>query len=332
MLTKVQIKNFRCFRELEIAPLRRVNLITGQNNTGKTALLEALSLLLAQPNPSAQGNLPNTFRAGFGNADPQENFWNWLFPAKNLELAMELKCELNGGEKIGWLVQKEQPGVGKKYSGQLVEAGQLAGASCFGIGPGSGNAAMKAIHFSTRPSDPSQDAVDFNRVVVKRRKKELVGLLQPLERRLEGLEALQLGRPGCGQVGPLIYAEIQGLPEMIPVTQLGQGFSRLLDIYSEILARDAQVLLVDEIENGIHHSVLPVVWKGLFHAAEEAGVQIFATTHSWECILAADKAARENGSYDLSLIRLDRVEGDVKATVMDDQTLAKAKELHWELR
>jgi AAA15 family ATPase/GTPase len=160
----------------------------------------------------------------------------------------------------------------------------------------------------------------------------LVGLLQPMEGRLEALEALQLGRQDYQQGGPLIYAEIQGLPEMIPVTQLGQGFSRLLEIYSEILASDAQVLLVDEIENGIHHSVMPVVWKGLFHAAKEADLQIFATTHSWECILAADKAAREDGGYELSLIRLDRVEGDVKATVMDGRTLTTAKELDWELR
>ncbi|MBI4326874.1 MAG: AAA family ATPase [Chloroflexi bacterium] len=76
MLTKIQIKNFRCFRELEIAPLRRINLITGQNNTGKTALLEALMLMLAQPDPSACGNLPNEFRAGVGRAAPQENFWD----------------------------------------------------------------------------------------------------------------------------------------------------------------------------------------------------------------------------------------------------------------
>jgi hypothetical protein len=332
MLTKLQIKNFRCFRELEIAPLRRVNLITGQNNTGKTALLEALSLLLAQPNPGAQGNLPNTFRAGVGTADLQENFWSWLFPRKNPELAMELKCELSNGESIGWLIQKRKPEAHRFHSGELVDAGQFAGASCFGMAPKYRNTGIKAVHFSTRPSDPNQDALDFNRVVVKRRKKELVSLLQPLEGRLEGLEALQLGRQGDPQAGPLIYAEIQGLPEMIPVTQLGQGFSRLLEIYSEILATDAQVLLVDEIENGIHHSVLPIVWKGLFHAAKEADLQIFATTHSWECILAADQAARENGSYDLSLIRLDRVEGDVKATVMDEKTLATAKELHWELR
>jgi predicted ATP-dependent endonuclease of OLD family len=82
----------------------------------------------------------------------------------------------------------------------------------------------------------------------------------------------------------------------------------------------------------LQYSVLPTVWKGLFHAAKEASLQIFATTHSWECVLAADQAARESPSYDLIFIRLDRIEDSIKATVMNEETLINAKELGWELR
>ena len=331
MLTTIQIKNFRCFRELEIAPLRRINLITGQNNTGKTALLEALALMLAQPDPSVCGNLPNEFRAGVGNADWEENFWGWLFHKKDRSLAIELSGTLEEGSRIGWRLHKSSHDGMEVFYETSVSNIRLANINCWPLGTGQTRDPLTAVHFWTRPSDPNKDAVDFNRVVVKRRKKELVELLQPVEANLETLEALQVGKQGQQQA-PLIYADLQGLPEMIPVTHLGQGFCRLLDIYSEILASDAQVLLVDEIENGIHHSIMPIVWKGLFHAAKEADLQIFATTHSWECILAADHAAREAGSYDLSLIRLDRVDGDVKATVMDEKTLTTAKELQWELR
>ncbi len=77
---------------------------------------------------------------------------------------------------------------------------------------------------------------------------------------------------------------------------------------------------------------MPVIWKGLFLAAEEFDAQIFATTHSWECILAADEAARVGENYDLALIRLDRVKDDVRATVIDEKSLTTAKELHWEMR
>ena len=84
-------------------------------------------------------------------------------------------------------------------------------------------------------------------------------MLRELEPPLETLEVLQTGRPN--QQTSLIYADL-GLSEMIPVTQLGQGFNRLLDIYSEVVASDAKALLTDEVENGLHHSVLPIIWKG----------------------------------------------------------------------
>jgi AAA15 family ATPase/GTPase len=119
---------------------------------------------------------------------------------------------------------------------------------------------------------------------------------------------------------------------MIPVTQLGQGFGRLLNIYSKMVVAEAKVLLIDEIENGLHHSVLATIWRGLFHAAEEADAQVFATTHSWECVLAADAAAREEAAYNLNLIRLDRIDDNIKATVIDKEALESAKELHWEMR
>jgi AAA15 family ATPase/GTPase len=150
-------------------------------------------------------------------------------------------------------------------------------------------------------------------------------LLKKVEPRLQAIETLQTGSE------PLLYADV-GLNEMIPITQLGQGFNRLLDIYSEIVSAASKVLLVDEIENGLHHSVLPTIWQGLFHAVEEVGVQIFATTHSWECVLAADQAAREESKYDLNLIRLDRVNDNIKATIIDKDAINTAKELHWEMR
>lgn len=184
---------------------------------------------------------------------------------------------------------------------------------------------LKPSVFSTHPTNPRQDAIDFNRVVLRRKKKQVESLMQKVEPRLQAVESLQTGDQ------PLLYADV-GLSEMIPVTQMGQGFGPLLDIYSEIVAAEAKVLLIDEIENGLHHSVLSTIWKGLFHAAREADIQVFATTHSWECVLAADKAADGEPEYDLNLIRLDRVDDNVKATIVDKDALNTAKELHWEMR
>ncbi len=55
-------------------------------------------------------------------------------------------------------------------------------------------------------------------------------------------------------------------------------------------------------------------------------VQIFATTHSWEMVVAADEAARAQANYELNLIRLDRVNGEIKVTAMDRDVLETANE------
>jgi AAA15 family ATPase/GTPase len=317
MLTAIHLKNFRGFRSLKIEPLRRINLIVGQNNCGKTGFLEALALLLADP-PQNAGHLPELFRSAGGNLN--ESFWKWIPYNTDSKTAAEISAKFEELPEFGvWL------GAGTSTpQGGCRHAGHLGNLRLFTIGQRE-RALVKSSIFSTHPSNPKQDAIDYNRVVLRRKKKQVEDLLRKIEPRLQAVESLQTGNT------PLLYADLN-LSEMIPVTQMGQGFNRLLDVYSEIVADEAKVLLIDEVENGLHHSVLPTVWRGLFNAAKEVGVQIFATTHSWECVLAADEAAQEEKPRELNLIRLDRVEDNVKATIIDEQALNTAKELKWEMR
>lgn len=311
---------------MTIEPLKRVNLITGQNNTGKTGVLEALTLLLDDQTQTFRANLPNLFRIAGG--DLGENYWKWLFYNKSQTNNLEIRASFQAEADFAIILRGSQAPI-NFHPAEFGAAGQIGGVPYL-LTMGKAHAGHKPAIFSTHPSNPIQDAIDYNRVILKRRKKQVEKLLREIEPRLEALEPLQTGQSAQSS-SPIIYADL-GLSEMIPVTQLGQGFNRLLDIYSEIVAADAKVLLIDEIENGLHHSVLPVIWKGLFLAAKEFDVQIFATTHSWECILAADAAARTGEIYDLALIRLDRVKEDIKATVIDEKSLSTARELQWEMR
>jgi predicted ATP-dependent endonuclease of OLD family len=323
MLTEIKIQNFRGFKDLSVGPLKRVNLIIGQNNTGKTGLLEALALVLADPLQAAE-SLPQLFRVTGG--DLNENFWKWTIYDKDAKRSTIIRVAIQGQQDFDVALTDGPPPSGflrmrTVRQPEPIKLGQMS----LWRSRNQPSAGLKTVSFSTHPSDPTNDAIDYNRVVLRRRKKQVEALLKTIEPRLEAIESFQTGKE------PLLYADL-GLSEMIPVTQMGQGFNRLLDIYSEIVAAEAKVLLIDEIENGIHHSVLETIWNGLFHASLEVGVQIFATTHSWECVLAADRAARKQEPYELNLIRLDRVEDNIKATVIDGQALDTAKELHWEMR
>jgi predicted ATP-dependent endonuclease of OLD family len=177
------------------------------------------------------------------------------------------------------------------------------------------------------PANAVMEARDFNRIVFKRRNKLVEDFLRKIEPRLVSLQPLLDDHNQA-----IIFAELSDLPELIPVSQLGQGFSQLLKIISRILAEEAQVVLIDEIENGIHHSVLPVVWKGLAEMAARLKVQIFATTHSWECIVAAHEAFAETLDYDFALHRLERVKDDIQAITYDRAALEAAIQGELEVR
>jgi AAA15 family ATPase/GTPase len=92
------------------------------------------------------------------------------------------------------------------------------------------------------------------------------------------------------------------------------------------------VILIDEIESGLHHSALPEIWRGLLTACESSDVQIFATTHSWECVSAAHMAFSESLEYPLAVFRLEERQGNIEAVTYDRESLEYSIEQEWEVR
>ena len=97
-----------------------------------------------------------------------------------------------------------------------------------------------------------------------------------------------------------IIAKMKSLDHPIPLKRLGDGVQRLLGIALALAFCRNGILLIDEVENGIHHSLQADLWRMLFRAAKKGNVQVFATTHSMDCIKGFAKAANESpevGSY-----------------------------------
>jgi len=49
-------------------------------------------------------------------------------------------------------------------------------------------------------------------------------------------------------------------------------------------------LLVDEIETGLHYEAQTDMWRLILEVAQQLNIQVFATTHSWDCISAFEEA------------------------------------------
>ena len=129
------------------------------------------------------------------------------------------------------------------------------------------------------------------------------------------------------------FVRPRGERDPVPLRALGEGMGRLFAF--ALAAQRAQktgVLLIDEIENGVHYSVLSDLWRFLFAAARANGVQVFATTHSWDCIAAFAEVAAEDDASVGALVRLREKQGAIVPTVFTEQDLAVVERQHLEVR
>lgn len=336
MLTSLHIKNFRLFQDLTLSPLSRVNLIAGRNNSGKTALLEAIYLLFVRQADFTA--FPAALRQP-STGDNFDNFWAWLPYQKDNTLTTVIEAigveNLNQKVTLGRSSENNPKSLLISYSITTAEKEDFIGSTVLpynlrhrvsGSFISSERDKRPAVSiFSTYPTPLSEDADVFNRLVLQRKKNRLLELLRVLEPRLTDLQYLKISDV------PLIYAELD-LPELIPVTQLGQGFMRLFRFFTEMLIAKSEVVLIDEVENGLHHSILPEVWRGMATLAAQEDLQIFATTHSLECLQAAHEVFQEMPSYDFAFHRLQRVKGKVQAVTHDRQMIEVATETELEIR
>jgi AAA15 family ATPase/GTPase len=95
-------------------------------------------------------------------------------------------------------------------------------------------------------------------------------------------------------------------PNPVPLATMGEGIQRIFAIALAMTVAGDGYLLIDEIETGLHHSIQVEVWRTIFKLAREWNVQVFATTHSWDCIEAFQEAAAENENEEAMLIRLQK--------------------------
>ena len=108
---------------------------------------------------------------------------------------------------------------------------------------------------------------------------------------------------------PLIWGDV-GHRELVPLHIIGEGMTRIARLILAISAAPDGIVLVDEFENGIHHSVLAKVWQAVSTAAIENNTQIVASTHSFECLEAAHNVLKGD---DFIVHRLERAEEEIRS-------------------
>jgi hypothetical protein len=131
--------------------------------------------------------------------------------------------------------------------------------------------------------------------------------------------------------GRLALLKFQGQGR-IPARSMGDGLTKLFHIALAVASASKGVLLIDEFENGLHWSVQEKLWVAVARAAREFNVQVFSTTHSRDCIEGFTTAVKSGGPNDASVYRLERKGDDVFATNLPLLNVDAAMREHEEVR
>jgi AAA15 family ATPase/GTPase len=92
------------------------------------------------------------------------------------------------------------------------------------------------------------------------------------------------------------------------------------------------VLLIDDIDTGLHYTVMERMWKLIFEASKQLNVQVFATTHSRDCIDALASISRD-GVFEGSEVMIHRIEaGKSKSISYSEATIKAVAEFGNEVR
>ena len=337
--TRFSVDNFRQFDRLAVDNIARVNLVAGQNNAGKTTLLEAL-WLFSNPTRPVRARQLSRWR-GLSPREATETFIS-LFRGYNPDLTITMQAFGEWGDNARTLVIKNQPRAQRTLPIALerLDTGEsfidlfdldLDNETVFEYFDAKGSTFITRAWYedeqrSYRPVGASlreegQVSADrnpcvfihterqpgsyalagkFGKAEIEGRITDVQRLVQLAEPRLKRLTAIPRERGGA-----LIYGDI-GFGRIIPVAMMGGGVHRLLDLALSFSEAKNGVILIDEVESGLHHTVLIDVWKDINRLSLEFNVQVFATTHSYECLIAARNAFQAMGNRDLCIHRLSR--------------------------
>ena len=360
MIHGLRITNFRCHRQVELLGLSRINLLLGKNNSGKTAVLEALAFLSLRANPRDVMVRLNELR-GYGAGADQDEIMESLF--HNWDRTQEISIEATdtAGEfrpktkdTPGWRELRIRAMLGARREngpGGVIDGASLVGATqgltfqyrspATSIGRTVTDLTQKAsrqtiadledtsavvyIPAHTVP-DAQTVAQRFSRLEIARQHEPVVDALRVIEPRLRRLTVV------ATRGGSVLYGDL-GAKHLMPVPLMGDGMLRALSIALALAGSQNGLVLVDEVENGLHHSALPGVWRMIAQTARRLNVQLFAATHSDECIRALHSAV-SSLSYqeDLRLYRFDMIERGTRAVDYTSEELAAAIESEQEVR
>lgn len=362
------VRHFKGLESIDLEGLGSFNILVGANDVGKTTVLEALFLLTGLSNLQLPVKIQNRRNFIVQTSDDLAYFFCRLDTDKPIELfaksAQEQRwlsisvAESNAPQEVA--VQRVRDG-GNGVDAQQVHGEATETLPLSSVVPGPSvlrydgvietpkgkpafSAELKVLSaadiqitpvpdgekmiipariFGTTAEYDGQPIAD---VVVNKKEGELLEILRRINPRIERI----------GTRGNSAYLDV-GLDKMIPLNMFGSGMIRAANILGYCLSGNVKVLLIDEIENGLHYKGIVPLLKALLILSAREDIQIFATTHSLAIledlqeVLASDEFAAARSTTNCYVLARD-VEGAVRSYRYDYEQFDHCVRNHIEIR
>jgi len=312
MINEIEIVEYKGFKNLKLDNLSQINIISGENNIGKTALLEALKLY---NNFEFNYNLFNLILMSINpflfiaqNRDITKKrlkkfITNLSFKIKTIDIDISIQS------KSTYELTKEEKEYMKKnfnqdYSYFIVSyINQKLDISYIDLEKELtyNNIYNRNYINSSKPTNKKLVEL-YSNIQSKGIQHKFLTYLKLLDSDIEWIEPQLLDEE------MLLRINLKNPEHSLVSSELGEGTNRYIEILATLLSNSKGTVFIDEIENGIHYTKLYDVWRAIIEIVQKEEIQLFVTTHDRESIEALADASRDMNYNQISSVKLEKDE------------------------
>jgi len=311
-LTEIEIKQFKCFTDFKASGFKRINLIGGKNNVGKTAFMEACHVNVHSVNVNAIVHAITgiKLRREKLNLLGEDIDFKELFDAtksyaakSNLRNTEFYNIESDAVKEYQFNINGELKYVNaKEFNMVSAPAGNIRFIDSFGY----------ANHSLIK---------SFQSIQKQDQEYELNNFIKEFDNTIENFKVIG-DKPQCKVNG--IYRDI---------VEFGDGLRHYISIICALYTCENGYLFIDEIDNGIHYTQLDRLWELILTLSKKTNCQVFAITHSKEMLESFARVSEKLEERDISYTRLVRnKQQEIKTVVMDYEVFLNSLDQEHEVR
>ena len=346
MIESLKIKNFKNLNGLEIPHLSQINLISGQNNVGKSTLLEAIAIytnpsqiikilserdefpLYKEENETERINQnTNAFSSLFTDRKDEVSENNIIkISDKENTLSIQFsyfspKTDIEYIKKVITITRQNKTVSILHLNSPIDSLNQRLGID---------NDSNIIIKLNTEPIGTEYIANFFDNIALTEKEDNVIGALQIIEPNLNKLAFIAESQYRFRR--PIVT--LKGSNQRFPLKSMGDGINHILSIILALVNCENGCLLIDEIDNGLHYSVQENLWKVIFDLAKKLNIQVFATTHSNDCINSFTEVLKEENNASIGgFYRMQkRKSGRIELVEYNSEELNSVSEHNIEIR